>query len=80
MHSHKAKRLVERIDNYLPRTYTAEIINRCAKKHKILDLTDQYVKDVKRFKLRNPVVLEAILEFARENEKAQKKLEKHAIK
>lgn len=74
MRSHKAMRIAEKIEEYLPSRYTEEIIKRCADLD--LTVTDYYVKDVKRFKTKNAQVLNLILEFALENEKQHKKLEK----
>ncbi len=76
MHLHKARAIVNILDNYLPYRYISEVINRCYKmEHPV---NSQYVKDVKRFQIKDPVVLSVILEFAREKEKAHKRLEQLA--
>ncbi|MGI0106701.1 hypothetical protein [Salinimicrobium sp. WS361] len=76
MQSHKAERIVELIENHIPRLYTDVIIERC-KKNGII-VSDNVVKDVKLFRTKNVQVLNVILEFARENRKAQRKLEQLA--
>ncbi|WZL88281.1 hypothetical protein VS868_11810 [Salinimicrobium sp. 3283s] len=76
MQSHKAERIVELIENHIPRLYTDVIIERC-KKNGII-VSDNVVKDVKLFRTKNVRVLNVILEFARENRKAQRKLEQLA--
>jgi hypothetical protein len=79
MQSHIAKSIVDKIDHYLPYTYVDEIIRRMKAKHDV-DVTSQHIRDVKRYQIKNTLVLEVILQFAEENKKAQKKLEKYAIK
>ena len=76
MRPHKAKSIVAVFDKYLPHRYTAEVIERCRKKKHLVK--SQYVRDVMRVQIKDPVVLGVILEFAREHEKAHKKLEKLA--
>lgn len=66
------------MDAYLPYQYINEVITRCKKKRMIIN--SQYVRDVKRFQKKDPVVLGVILEFAREKQKAHKKLEQLAEK
>lgn len=77
MHSHKARRIVQTIDNFLPYTYTQEIIDECKKKHK-KEINDQYVRDVKGLRRKDIAVFDIILEFARKNEKIQKRWVKSA--
>lgn len=76
MRSHKAKSIVNAFEKYLPYRYISVVIERCAKKKH--PVNSQYVRDVKRFQKKDPVVLGIILEFAREKQKAHKKLEKLA--
>lgn len=78
MHPHKAKSIVDTIDKFLPSRYISEVIKRAKKKK--LNASTQYVRDVKRFKTRNPEILAIIIDIAKENEKAIKKLEKMADK
>lgn len=76
MQVHKAEPIVELIDNHIPRTYTDVIIDRCKKKK--ISVSDNTVKDVKLFRRKNVRVLNVILEFARENQREQRKLEQLA--
>jgi hypothetical protein len=74
MQLHNAEPIVELIDEYIPkRSYTTEVLKRCKKKKIVV--SDQVIRDVKSFRTKNPKILNVILEFARENEKAQKELE-----
>lgn len=69
MQTHKAKELFTRIEDHLPRNYTKEILERYQNNHG-KEIKEQYVKDVKRLKRKDPIVLNLILEFAAESEEA----------
>ena len=74
MHPHKGKSIVSKIDNYLPHPYTDEVIERCRKAG--FEVNSQKVRNVKNFIRKDAAVLKIILEFAQENEKIHKQLEK----
>ena len=76
MQLHKAKPIVDLIENHIPRFYTDTIIDRC--KQRKMVVSENVVKDVKLLRRKNVQVLNVILEFARENRKAQRKLERFA--
>lgn len=73
MRSNKAKSIVSLIDEHIPDYYTNEVIARC--KRTGIEVNSQKVRNVKTFRRKNAAVLAVILEFARENKKAAKKLE-----
>lgn len=74
MRLHKADRIVKLLDNHLPkRFYTSEIKQRCLKKN--ITVSDQIIRDVKGFRTKNSRLLQIIVEFAIENEKAKQRLE-----
>ncbi|MBO2546060.1 hypothetical protein J0871_16710 [Salegentibacter sp. BDJ18] len=75
MRSNKAESIVSLIDDHIPDYYTNVIIERC-KKRKI-SVNSQLVRNVKTFRKKDAAVLAVILEFARENKKAAKKLEEY---
>lgn len=75
MRLHKANRIVTLLDNHLPkRFYAPEVAQRCRKKR--IEVSEQIVRDVKGFRTKNSKVLDVIVGFAVENEKAQKSIEK----
>ncbi len=79
MRLHKANRIVQLLDNHLPkRFYALEIAQRCRKKK--IDVSAQIVRDVKGFRTKNSKVLDVIVGFAVENEKAQKRIEEQLEK
>ena len=73
MRPHKAKRIVTKLKEHLPRLYVSEVIARL--KEQGITVNSQHVRDVKRFQRKDPKVLGVILDFAVENEKATRKLE-----
>lgn len=79
MQTHNAKRIVERLDNHLPYAYINEVIKRYHTAHS-KTIKSQYVRDIKRLKIKNAIVLAIIIEIAIENEKNCKKLERMATK
>lgn len=79
MRSHKANRIVSLLEHHLPkRFYALEVTARCKKKR--IEVSPQIVRDVKNFRTKNSKVLDIIVGFAVENEKAQNRIEENLKK
>ena len=75
MQSHKARVIVELLDNHLPkRSYTDTIKKKCSDLE--IEVTDQVIRNVRNFRSHDIKILNLIVEFAQEHEAAFKKLQK----